>query len=394
MKISSYSLSLCIQDELNRLGIRNGLFNFNTEFSAYELSKIEVLNITGCSSLDGIENLKNLKVLRLIGANLDNFSYHQSINDITDFRKISELTSLVELVIWHDNNIKVLDLRNLEKLEKLNLSTNNNLTEIKGLDEITTLKSICITGSRITNIGSPIKYIESTKNASINVLDIKMYEPIFSKNEVFHKLRNSLVENESNIRFGERIYFHDQVYTLSLEQMRELNRLSKKIINSLKIEDKTDEVKSFEIYKYVINHVSYDFEGILYRNKNYEKYLSAPKEEKEYFLRKMAFINSSLSALKKKKTVCDGYVNTLIYLLSLVNIKALPVICENKGTLHTAIKILIDGEFIYADPEKDSGEKSIRFYNLTRDELAKMYDLALQEYMDHLDGGAYVKRFE
>lgn len=393
MKIGSYSLALCIQRELSKIGLRNGLFDFNTEFTLEELSRIEVLNVTGCTSLEGIEHLKNLKVLRLLGANKDDFSYRQSNNDIVDFTPISRLSSLVELVIWHDNNIKSLDVSSLSNLRVLNLSTNYNLTEIVGLDKIRSLKSIYITGSRVSSIGSPTGYIEATKNASVNVLDIKMYEPIFSRPTVFRKLRTSLIENDSNIRFGERIYFHDQVYTLSLEQMRELDRLSKKIIAYLKISDKSDEVKAFEIYKYVIAHVSYDYEGVEYRNQNYEKYLSAPKEEKEYFLRKMAFINSSLSALKKRKTVCDGYVNTLIYLFSLVDIKALPVICQNKGSLHTAIKILIDGEFIYADPEKDSTEGKIQYYGLTRDELAKRYDLAGGEYMDHLDGGAYEKRF-
>jgi len=394
MKIKSYSLAICIQNMLIKKGDKTGFLNFNADFSSEELASIETLNITNCDSLDGLENLKNLKTLRLVGTNLENFSNTGALNNIVDFSPIKKIKQLENLAIWHDNNLNSLDLTGLENLVTLNLVSNQNLVEIKGLENLKNLKTVFITGSKVTEMGSPLKYIESTKDTYVNVLDVKMYEPLFSNEKVFKKLHDALVKNESSIRFGERIYFYDEIYTLSLEQMRELNRLAKNIINSLKLARKSNEEVVFEIYKYVVSNVLYDHEGLAYRDKNYENYLNAPKEKKEYFLRRMAFINSSLCALKEKKAVCDGYVNTIIYLLSLVNIKALPVVCMNKnGSLHSAIKILVDGNWIYADPEKDNG-KEIRYYNLTREELAKMYELAPKEFLDYIDGGVYVKYFK
>ena len=383
MKINSYSLALSILNELKRNGMRESIFNFDSTFTKEELNSINELNITGCDSLEGIENLEKIKTLRLLGTNLDTFSNYLSLNNITDFSGIKSLKSLENLIIWHDNNIKLLDITGLN-LKKLTLISNPNLTEIKGIDGMKSLEKVYVVGSKIVLMGNPTKYLVSTKNAKENILDLKMYNPLFSENRIGKKLTSK----ETNIRFAEQLHFYDEVYCLSLEQIRELNRLGINILASLNLNGKQDYEKSYEVYKYIINSVEYDNENLEYREKNY----NISKEDREKM--RMLFINSSLSALKNKKTVCDGYVNAIIYLLSLLNIKALPVICQNKdGMAHTAIKILIDNEWIYADPERDSSAKKIKYFNLTREELTKVYRLAPNEYMDYLDGGTYVKHF-
>lgn len=386
MKFENYSLAVCILNELRKKGIRRNAFSFDSSFTTEELDSIIELNVTNVDSLDGIENLRNLKILRLLGANLDNFSVLNSLNNIIDFSNIKKLKSLENLVIWHDNNIKSLDITGLN-LKNLTLISNHNLTEIIGIDQMSSLERIYIVGSDISNIGCSLRYLRVTKNAKENVLDLKMFNHLFSE----QRLGRKLTSKESNIRFSEQVHFYDEVYTHSLEQMRELNHLAKNIINELNLKNKNDYEIAFEIYKYIVSSVTYDYDGLAYREKNFNAYTNI-KDNRDYA--RMIFINTSLSALKNKKAVCDGYVNAIIYLLSLVNIKALPVICANKdGTLHTAIKILIDDEWIYADPERDSSDKKMRYFNLTREELAKKYVLAPNEYLDHIDGGAYVKRF-
>ena len=386
MKINSYSLATCILNELKKKRLRDSVFGFNCEFTKEELEAIETLNIFSCDSLDGIEHLTKLKTLRLIGANLDSFSSVGSLNNIIDFSPIKELKSLENLAIWHDNNIKVLDITGLN-LKTLNLISNHNLIEIKGLDQMTTLTKIHIVGSKITTIGCSLRYIINTSEVREHILDLKMFNPIFANKNV----EETMISVRSKVRFGEQIHFFDEIYILSLEQMRELNSLGQNIISSVNL-DFSEYAKAFEIYKYVINNTTYDYDGLKYRDQNYENMM---KNKEKMDLRKMEYINSSLCTLKEKKAVCDGYVNAIIYLLSLIDIKALPVICVSQdNSLHAAIKILIDGKWIYADPEKDSSNKKIRYFNLTREELSKMYKLAPKEYLDHIDGGAYVKRFE
>ncbi len=386
MRINSYGLAISILNELRKKRIREKLFPFDSTFTEEELASVTELNVTNTDSLEGIEYLQNLKTLRLLGANLDNFSVVKSLNNIVDFSPIKKLKKLENLVIWHDNNIKVLDLDGLH-LKMLTLISNHNLTEINGIDSMSSLERVYIVGSNITSIGSSTKYMETTKNIRENVLDLRMFNHIFHEKKVGSKVTTK----ESNIRFAEQVHFFDEVYTLSFEQMRELNRIATNIINGLRLKGKTNYEMAFTIYKYIIESVDYDYEGLLYRDKFFAENKDV-KSDKDYA--KLLFINTSLSAIKNKKSVCDGYVNAIIYLLSLLNIKALPVICANHdGSLHTAIKILIDNEWIYADPERDSSEKKICYFDLNREELAKKYTVAPNEYLDHLDGGAYVKHF-
>lgn len=252
MKFENYSLAVCILNELRKKGIRRNAFSFDSSFTTEELDSIIELNVTNVDSLDGIENLRNLKILRLLGANLDNFSVLNSLNNIIDFSNIKKLKSLENLVIWHDNNIKSLDITGLN-LKNLTLISNHNLTEIIGIDQMPSLERIYIVGSDISNIGCSLRYLRVTKNAKENVLDLKMFNHLFSE----QRLGRKLTSKESNIRFSEQVHFYDEVYTHSLEQMRELNHLAKNIINELNLKNKNDYEIAFEIYKYIVSSVTY-----------------------------------------------------------------------------------------------------------------------------------------
>lgn len=394
MKINSSSLGICILNKLIKQNIRHNFFGFDGEFSLEELNSIESLVISQCDSLDGLEHLPNLKSLKIVGVNLDSFEFKGLPNNITDYSQINKLASLEELTIWHETNIISLDVSNLQKLKRLNLICNVNLQELKGIEKLEQLEMVCTNGSPIKIIEDPKKYIENTKDTPINILDIRTYNSVFSSNEMFSYLRNKLMSNLSNLKFSEHVYFYDEMYTLSLEQMRELYRLGTTVIRGLKLNALSSEEKALAIYKYVIQNVTYDHEGLNFRDLHYEKYLGPQSESNNYFLRRMSFINSSLNALKNGKAVCDGYVNMMIYLLDLCGIKAESVICKTKeGNLHTALKIHFEGTYIYADPEQDSRLKKICFYGLTLEEMEKIYTLAPKEHLEQLMGENYVKHF-
>lgn len=368
MKIESFSLSLNILDQLIKQGIRQNKFGFNGEFSFEELRAITTLVVKDCDDLTGISKLPNLKSLKIVSNNLDSFSSAFSVNNIHTFNEINSLTSLEELTIWHDNNITDLDISNLANLRKITLFCNPNLTEIKGLDKLTNLDVIYINGCPLKNIGDPKKYLENTKKASINIMDYRIYNNSFSKDP-------SYLASDQNITFCEHIYFDNEMYTLSLEEMTYLHQLGMKIVADLNLKDKDDFTKAFLIYKYIASNIEYDTEALKYRDENYESMVKTKES-----IHRMAYINSSMSALKDKKSVCEGYVNAMIFLLDLCSIKAEPVICCGEDNiLHTAIKIFIGDEYFYADPERDSYSNEIRYYNLTKEEMAMYYKLAPKE---------------
>ncbi len=393
MHIKNSALANIILKQLIRSNQRKSLFGFDGTFSNEELKSITSLVLTDCDCLDDIEYLPNLKSLKILGPNLDNFDVRSIPNDITDFGPLTRIAALEELVIWYDNNIRLLDVTGLQKLRTLNLKCNRNLQEIKGIDEILSLMNVCICGCPINSMGDMQKYIESTKDTPVNILDLNLSPVILGNSKVFSFLRNKLMSNLSSIRFCEHIYFYDEMYEMSLEQAREEYKIANNILNNLNIKNLPERQKILKIYRYITANVSYNYDDLKYREENYEHYLNAPEEQKRYFLRRMAFINSSFSALKTKKSVCNGYVNMAIYLLNLCNIKAEPVICMHNETLHSALKISINGEWVYADPEKDSKENGIRYFDLTKSEMSTLYELSPREYLDELEGGHYAKHF-
>lgn len=385
------SLATIILEKLIKLGIRKNFFGFDGTFTQDELDSITELTITNCDGLEGISNLKNLKTLKIIGPNLYSFSETTNLNTITDFSEINLLTNLENLEIIYDENISVLDISSLKKIKVLKLLCNSNLRIIKGLDDKTTLEKVIICECPIIDIGNVVDYINNTCDTPINILDIKMYINLFYKPEISNLLKDRHNINNSNIVFGEHIYFHDEIYTINIYQVQELYAKIKEIIKKLEIENLDKNEQIYEVYKFVVSYLSYDYDGLDYRNRNYQKLLESSLENKNYILRRMAIINSSFGALTTKKVVCDGYVNLFKLLLSFLNISSQTVICKKDNFTHAAVKYYYDGSWHYADPEKDRDVNAIKFFDLTREEFEKIYELSPKEYIGQIDG---VKTYE
>ena len=388
------SLATIILEKLIKLGVRKNFFGFDGTFTQEQLESITELTITNCNGLGGISNLKNLKTLKILGPNLYSFFETADLNKITDFSEINLLQKLENLEIIYDENIGVLDVSNLKKLKTLKLLCNSNLKIIKGLNDKKELEKVIICECPIIDFGNVIDYINNTSNTSINILDIKMYLGLFYEQKVSNLLKDRHNINESNIMFGEHIYFHDEIYTLDIYQVQDLYTKVIEIIKKLKIENLDKNEQIYELYKFVISYLSYDYDGLDYRNKNYQKLLDSSLENKNYILRRMAIINSSFGALTTKKVVCDGYVNLFKLLLTFLNIPAQTVICKKDNFTHAAVKYYYNGSWHYADPEKDRDVKSIRFFDLTREEFEKIYELSPKEYIEQVDGvKIYEKHF-
>lgn len=390
MELNS-SLAPIILKNLIKLGKRKNFFGFDGTFTQEELDCITEITVTDCDSIKGISKLKNLKKLRIVGPNLSSFNETTNINTITDFYEINDLINLKELEIVYDENIEILDISNLSKLKSLRLFCNSNLKIIKGIDNKKSLEHVVICECPIIDLGDIENYINNTMDTSINILDIKMYAQLFSNSNIRTLLKNKYNMNSSNIRFGEHIYFHDEIYTLDIYQIQDLYVKVKKILANLNLEKLDKEQQIYYIYKFVISYLKYDYDGLNYRNKNYQKLLESSLENKKYILRRMAIINSSFGALNSKKAVCDGYVNLFRLILSFLDIPSQTVICKKNDMTHAAIKYYYNGVWHYCDPEKDRDVNAIKFFDLTREEIEKIYELSPKEYIEQVDG---VKNYE
>lgn len=384
IKIDNYSLAILICQELIQLGIRQTFFPFDSTFSQFELEQIESLVISGCDSIKGIEKLTNLKYLTILGVNLNSFqgSTH-SQNNIGDFGYLNLLKKLEKLSIIYDFQIEDLDISSLDGLKSLRLFCNPKLRIIQGLDTKQQLEEVSICGCPIEDIGNVKLYIDNTKDTVINIWDIEMFTSLLKDLSLRNYIKGKMYDNLTNLSFGEHIYFYDEVYVMDWYQMNDMYNRANRILRELHLEELGHKAKAYAIYQYIIKHLQYDYEGLKYRDKNYEAFEYMNGEEKKYFMRRLATINSSFGALTRRKVVCDGYVNLMKFLLAICGIESRTVICSHQGRLHSAIKFKIDGIWYYADPEQDQRLNYIQYFGLTYSEFSTVYTLAPQEQIDN-----------
>lgn len=393
MRVKNYSLSLNILQELIKKGLRNSVFGFDGSFSAFELGAIEELTITNCNGLSGLELLTNLKSLKIVSSRLDSFDDQISLNKFKNFMPINQLYNLEKLAIYNDPNAINLNITNLTKLRKLTLLNNSKLAVIKGLHKLKNLEKVVISNCDLSDIGDIREYIINTRDVEVNILDINYTTKILGIPKIREFIKNMYNFSLTNIRFGEHVYFYDEIYSIDIYQAIDMYHRATRILRDLNIKEYDDARKAMIIYYYVITHLEYDYSGLAYRNNEFKN-----TKEGIYYLRRMSVINSSFGAFTSHKVVCDGYVNMMRYLLKRCNIKSRTVLCQNENEMsHAAIKYLINGNWYYADPEKDRDPNNIQYYNLTKKEMAKLYRLSYKEDYDNqrkeeeINYGRYLK---
>lgn len=384
IKIDSYSLAVIICQELVRLGLRPNLFSFDSTFLVSELERVESLVITGCDDLKGIEKLSNLKYLTILGVNLNSFQGDPNLqNHIPNFECINDLVSLEKLSILYDAEIETLIISNLQHLKSLKLFCNPKLKTIVGLDRHTQLDEISICNCPIQDVGNVRQYLDNTKDTAIHIWDVNMFTTLLNDPSIRIYLKNKMYDNLTNLSFGEHIYFHDEVFIIDWYQMNDMYNRANRILRELQIDKLEDKKKVQYIYEYIIKHLQYDYKGLQYRDENYKFFEYMTGEEKKYFMRRLATINSSFGAITRKKVVCDGYVNLMKFLLNFYGISSQTVICFRQNRLHSAIKFKIESVWYYADPEQDQKIKSTQYFGLTYQEFSSIYELAPQEQIDN-----------
>ena len=387
ISFKNYELSLIILEELLKKGIRQNRFGFNGEFSKNELNSITSLTLSGLSSLEELERLPELRSLTIYSyptSNLIEFDTLK-VNTITDFSILSSLTNLEELKIYNDNFITSLDISNLSNLNTIILFNNPNLKTIIGLDEKAKLKSIVLINNGLTNIGNIKNYILNTTNTPENILDVKLFPQLFGSRHNRLFLENRLKEALTNITFGEKITFADDKYILSYEQTKNMFFRALKILRQLNVyRGNWESIK--KIHNHTAFNVEYDDEGLEYRNEAYLNLLQIPSDNKEYFLKRLKLMNTSYAAIVNKKAVCEGYVNMMRFILSIIDVETSMVNCSYDGVEfnHAAIKFKYNDTWYYADPERQ--RKSIEnTFGYTLEEFKEIYNIPIKEQMDSLE---------
>ena len=352
IKIKNKCLARAVNVQLNNYGI-NKYFNENN-YEEEEIKKITNIILINPNSIDEIDKLVNLEVLNIGYSNcLDNENY------ITDFNILSKLNYLKSFTLLNNILIKKLDLSTLKNLERLKLIYNPNLKEIK-LEGLTNLLDVILVGNDIKELKD---FTTIMNNINVNILlDILMYPNI-----------KKYLKDNSNIKFAEKISF-GEIYKTDILTMNKVHNKALKIIDIEANNNKEESI--INLYRYIVTNLTYDYDGLEERNNYYinNRYNPFLEDEK---INRFRLMNTCIQALLNGLCVCEAYVNALIYLYSLIGIKAksLRVKIKDSNTHydHAAMCFLLNDTIYYSDPQKEDNFIKLNKLFMTEEEFNEIY---------------------
>lgn len=352
----------------------NEFFGYD-DFTEEELLKLKTLNISTTTDITGISKLKNLEELSVVLFDQIEYEYDGTI----DYSELSRLSKLKSLIIANNIHIDKLNLSNLENLEILIIVSNGNLEEIIGLENLKKLKRVVIVGNNVKRLKNVQEYIKNTKDTEINILDYKIFNSIYEEPLAYRFLADTELAYDTNLTFAEKIGV-GEIFTYSFNMINKMNAMAEIILVNITNRNMSEEEKVLAVYRYVIEHLTYDHERLDQRV-NYVKdtHKKIPTYENNH-----KYINSSYEAFMTGRVVCEGYVNMINFLLNKLNIESRTVYCAVKESSdyhegyynHSANAIKLENEWYYFDAQLESDSKNLKFYKKTRKEISETHDLS------------------
>lgn len=376
----SYELLLYIMKHI-------GAYSIQQKGLLEQIKKIDKIEITGVDSIEGIEILENLKELSIKSYDHSKIlwdadvTFNSKVNKIIDFSPISSLKNLETLVITNDMFIKKLDITKLKKIKKLVIINNPSLEEIKGLDTLTNLQEVIIYGNNIKQTLNIENYMNNTMLSTVNILDIDFYLNIVKKCPMqCQHISDSFFKGETNVCFAEKSGLMD--YTVTYPD--QLEEMFKKIITYFKRErvfEMSRPNKIRFVYNYIMRNTKFNKTELIERNYYYH---NMNDYEREILKRKLTFLHNGYSTYRFKAGNCEGRVNLMHFMLSLLNVDSTNVHCidrRSKGFTPNHSILRIDGCQKYIDPSYNSFEyrNKYGYFMLEASELQDTHILSAYE---------------
>ncbi len=386
-----------------------GMMSF--EFLKKELDLIKELKITNPipGELEGLEQLTNLTSLDIktkgITAHVQDKNI-RSIND-KDSEAISKCTSLKNLSIVNQARIGCLDLTKLSNLQYLNITHNEHLNDIYGLDQLEDLWELnCFGNNRLFNIENLPQAIQNNKNLSELNLDVLLFPNAIDFNTSTGSYNQSVVSQIKEISEVGKVSWKESLngnraISINNYQMLQLHNKACEILanNVTQALGKRDVIIGIE--NYMAQNIKYDHEGIKTgHTRTVETFQGGPK----MIIGPKNGTNSAYNALVKNTSVCEGYTRGMQYLLKLKGINSHNVDCfAGKDTTHMAdgkqdrytiyelptsgyhsIICIDDYNSLYDDPcwnasRYQKGDKSMPWVLKTKKEISEDHTLSFDE---------------
>ena len=415
--------------------LMNLTFNKVSEMTDEQLNTIKTLNLTKSKqnivSLKGIEQLKNLQKLHIDGMdsneytklvrisklnyselknekelyqNIKQIQYLYNKNQIEDLTPIYNLPNLKVLSLKNQRNIKSINLEMLPKLETISLQSCSNLREVNGIDKLqcwnkSLLKIInfdfsgCVKLSKVNGFGSLLTKLSQKKvQNDLIFLPTTTFCFLTNKNKtILNKLCSDDLKNV--VKWCEISGSNTRIRNNSVQMALAKNKIDN-IIKTICDEDDSQIEQIYKIYKWVVNNVRYDYEGVAVEANMSNKERRMGRLDQNSITN---VIRSSLVALWDRKSTCAGLSNLLNLILSDAGIVTGIVECSLKkanddfmknhnwdltlGDIRHQISSLnINGSIYYLDPTVEKHNKKFKAFLKNKSEISKTHQLTMYDY--------------
>lgn len=352
------------------------------------LSKIKCVEISCCvlRNLEFLKKLPNLEELKIV----NKYDYSRVTiglystdfyNLIAEFTGLSDLTSLKKLTIINDLRIDQIDFTNLENLTEITLINNPNLRNITGIGNLHKLKKIQMYGNHIVKFDSLYDYMLNTIDSEVNYIDLGAFFSYATNIEKAKELYTLSLTGLSNVVFSEK---NGQVdyYTTNISNIYNLYENLVTIFKREKVYQKNKEQKIDYIYNYIIRNIKFSTEELEQRAKLYN---DLNKNIPEYYKNHFGYTHNSFNTYELKKGNCEGMVNLMKFMASMLGIDSEDVHCSDRRTPigalnHAIFRTEYNGAVSYFDPAFRICNKDGKSYsNMSFKQVSDYLELSMFE---------------
>lgn len=358
-------------------------------FSLEQLNEIEEVVIEGSNDISFLKKLPNLKKLTIQSLDYSlvlaggQYQNNTKFNQISDFSIINELQELEYLCIKNDICIEHLDVRKLEKLKKVYLSNNPNLKRIDGLDLQHHLEEVIMYGNNIDHFSNIKKYLENTIDTRKNILDVSTFFTFIHSIEDAKQLYDMDLQGRIHVKFSEKNGFVD--YTeLTINQITSMYIKFRRLFEQKELMKADASLKIAYVFRYVTEYIKFASGELEQRQQVYNEILDSYDTIPEFYKKNLGYLHSSFTTYHFRSGNCEGIVNLMRFMLSILNIPTENVHVHDKRfhqnieVNHALLRANENGQWRYYDPTYNRRNLS-NFFNKTFDEISIYVNLSEYE---------------
>ena len=330
------------------------------------------LNFNGCFAIDinnepFISHLTDLRKISLCKP------YQLTGKELSQIKNKTAITS-IEIT---GSDLTTLDLSRFPNLESLTLVDNENLREIKGLENLKRLNEITYYNNPLVNETMICNFLTSNmkRGDTLMELDILLYPKITSMiKHGYSAYRDSFRQST----WVERVHTGQVTNTIkhTVEETGNIYSHIEDIINKIVPNITDDYEAAYIMYCYVRAHVAYDFESLndKLRMRGTKVTLNFGDKPQEIRMSsgKKGGSNSAFNALFSRYAVCEGYTKLLQMFYKLYGLDCYNVLAHGSDLYdpdakaptsqelysgeinHSIIQVIINGNTYYCDTTNET----------------------------------------